>query len=231
MNALIQQESALIGSENAIAALEAQSSARLLVLSDSHGDLDTVRSIIMQFGAESDALIFCGDGFCDITACLEEAFRDEKLRKALPPVIAAVRGNGDADSYLLHSGEVDEDEEALLCRKILAPPRSEFTAAGRNILAVHGHRHGVDWGTETLLSAAHTMDADIVFFGHTHRVFCEEDGGTLILNPGSCSSPRDRLPPAFATVSFPGGSERFKVEFFGIHKGVFGSTDIRPLPV
>lgn len=230
MNALIQQDSALIGSENAIAALETQNSARLLVFSDSHGDLDTVRSIIMQFGAESDALIFCGDGFCDIAACLEEAFRDENLKEALPPVIAAVRGNGDADSYLLHSGE-DEDEEAAPCRKILAPLRLELTAAGRNILAVHGHRHGVDWGTETLLSAAQTMDADMVFFGHTHCVHREEEGGTLILNPGSCSSPRDRLPPAFATVSFPGGSERFKVEFFGIHRGVFGGTDIRPLPV
>jgi len=230
MNALIQQDSALIGSENAIAALETQNSARLLVFSDSHGDLDTVRSIIMQFGAESDALIFCGDGFCDITACLEEAFRDEKLRETLPPVIAAVRGNGDADSYAVNMDCGDEEEQEP-ARKITAPLRLELTAAGRNILAVHGHRHGVDWGTETLLSSAHTMDADMVFFGHTHRVFCEEDGGTLILNPGSCSSPRDRLPPAFATVSFPGGSERFKVEFFGIHRGVFGGTDIRPLPV
>lgn len=229
MNTLIQQESALIGSEKAIAALETQNSARLLVISDSHGDLDTVRDIIMQFGAESDALIFCGDGFCDIVACLEEAAQDEKLKEALPPVIAAVRGNGDADSYSLNAG--GDDGEDIPCRKIVAPPRLEFTAAGRNILAVHGHRHGVDWGTETLLSSAHTMDADMVFFGHTHCVFREEDGGTLILNPGSCSSPRDRLPPAFAAVSFPGGSERFKVEFFGIHRGVFGSTDIRPLPV
>lgn len=230
MNALIQQESALIGSEKAIASLETRNSARLLVLSDSHGDLDTVRSIIMQFGTESDAMIFCGDGFCDIAACLEEAARDEKLKEALPPVIAAVRGNGDADSYLLHNGEENQDEEAALC-KILAPPRLELTAAGRNILAVHGHRHGVDWGTETLLSSARTMDADMVFFGHTHCVHREEEGGTLILNPGSCSSPRDRLPPAFATVSFPGGRERFKVEFFGIYRGLFGSTDIRPLPV
>lgn len=229
MNTLIQQESALIGSEKAIAALETQSSARLLVLSDSHGDLDTVRSIIMQFGRDCDALIFCGDGFCDIAACLEEAAQDEKLKEALPPVIAAVRGNGDADSYPLNTG--GDDDEDIPCRKIVAPLRLEFTAAGRNILAVHGHRHGVDWGTETLLSSAHTMDADMVFFGHTHCVFREEDGGTLILNPGSCSSPRDRLPPAFAIVSFPGGSERFKVEFFGIHRGVFGSTDIRPLPV
>ena len=68
-----------------------------------------------------------------------------------------------------------------------------------------------------------------MFFGHTHRLFWEEHDGTLILNPGSCVNPRDRFPPSFAVVSFPGGRERFHIDFFEIREGLFGAIDILPL--
>lgn len=226
MNALVQLESSLIGCEEAVTELGKKTHARLLVLSDSHGGIDIVRHIVMQFGSDCDALVFCGDGFCDIAACLEEAARDEKLQEALPPVIAAVRGNGDADTYPV---KISEDEDEAVYRKIAAPVRLEFCTAGRNVLVVHGHRHGVDRGTETLLSSAYTMDADMVFFGHTHRLFWEEHAGALILNPGSCVNPRSRFPPSFALVGFPGDRERFTVEFFGIREGLFGSVNIEHL--
>ncbi|MGI5173001.1 YfcE family phosphodiesterase [Treponema sp. OMZ 840] len=228
MNSLIQQDSMLIGSADAVAELEKKTHARLLVFSDSHGAIDIVKKIIMQFGADADALVFCGDGFCDVAACIEEAFSDDKLKERLPPVIAAVRGNGDADSYVI-ANEDDAEEDSGVQKKVFSAQRLQFIAAGRNILVIHGHRHGVDWGTETLSSAAYTMDADIVFFGHTHRLFWEEHGGTLILNPGSCVNPRNRFPPSFALVSFPGDTERFSIEFFGIREGLFGSVDIMPL--
>ena len=55
MNALVQLESSLIGCEEAVAELEKKTHARLLVLSDSHGGIDIVRHIVMQFGSDCDA--------------------------------------------------------------------------------------------------------------------------------------------------------------------------------
>ena len=228
MNSLVQQDSMLIGSAEAVAELENRQHARLLVISDSHGAIDIVKQIILQCGTDTDALAFCGDGFCDIAACIEEADSDDKLKNALPPVIAAVRGNCDGDTYPI---TVKEDEERTFDahRKLTAPQWLRFSAAGRTVFVAHGHRHGVDLGTETLSSSAYTMDADLVFFGHTHRLFWEEHDGTLILNPGSCVNPRDRFPPSFAVVSFPGGRDRFHIDFFEIREGLFGAIDILPL--
>ena len=60
----------IIGSREAIAALENKDHARLLVLSDSHGRYGILESIIRRFGGECDALIFCGDGVSDIAQLL-----------------------------------------------------------------------------------------------------------------------------------------------------------------
>ena len=204
MNELIQQESMLICSQQDAAFLAKKERARLLVLSDSHGQSETVKKIIMLFGQQCDALVFCGDGFCDIAFCMEQALQDDKFKEMLPSVIAAVRGNGDADTYPIKTAESsEENEDEAVYRKVLLPQRLEFTAAGRNIL--------------------------VVFFGHTHRAFWEESGATLLLNPGSCSHSRSRLPPSFALVSFPGERERFNVEFFGIEEALFGNIQVVPL--
>lgn len=228
MNALVQQESTLIGSTNDILALEQKANAKLLILADSHGALNLVREILLRFGADADALIFCGDGFCDIVACIEEATFNEKLKKALPPVIISVRGNGDAESYPVKLHKTENDEEGVYTKLSLSI-RTSCVIAGKNVLVVHGNRHGVDMGTEILVSSAHTMDADMIFFAHTHRAYWEESGGTLILNPGSCSSPRTNLPPSFALVSFPEKQERFKVNYFGIEPTIFKSYKFVPL--
>ena len=109
MNALVQQECLLLGSEEAIEELENKESARLLVLADSHGEYKLVESIIKEFGPECDAVLFCGDGNEEFAACVENAIYDEDLKAALPPVLATVRGNCDEEAYFIRK----EDEENL----------------------------------------------------------------------------------------------------------------------
>ena len=77
MNSLTQIESNLIGSRQAILDLENKNSANILVISDTHGDYDVLCDIIEEFGVVSDALVFCGDGICDICTYLKEAYDDE----------------------------------------------------------------------------------------------------------------------------------------------------------
>lgn len=234
MNALIQQENGLIGSEEAIQALAEKAKARLLVVSDSHGEYEVFEKIVEDFGPDSDALVFCGDGACDILELLSEARENEKLRAAVPSVIAFARGNGDAPLYRI---AFDPEEEARtledpslppILKQLSVPDRVVFTAAGRSVFIVHGHHHNVDWGIDTLSMLAGTNDADLIFYGHTHRPYREEADGSLILNPGSCSRPRGTPFTSFASVAFPGSTERFETEYFTIDRNIFGMTTFTP---
>jgi putative phosphoesterase len=180
------------------------------VLSDSHGDAPLVRAIVEEFGPSSDALVFCGDGVEDLASTFAGPERE-----ALPPVIACVQGNGDAGEYAVPIGEREDGFEPEVFR-FAAPRTIVFKAAGRTVFAAHGHWHGVLTGQEMISRSAEIMDADMVFFGHTHRPFADDTGAALILNPGSCARPRGGMPPTFAVVSCPGVTERFGVQFFRI---------------
>ena len=99
-----QHKQNIIGSNDAIAALSQKDHARLLVLSDSHGNYAVFEKIIRDYGAKCDALIFCGDGVGDIARLLYAAKAEKKLMDCVPPVIAAVRGNCDPGTYPLDNG-------------------------------------------------------------------------------------------------------------------------------
>ena len=227
MNTLTVESSSIIGSKADLELLEEKKSGRILVLSDSHGDAELVRKIIVNFGIDCDALVFCGDGMWDIISFVREALYDSDLQAVLPPVVACARGNGDGDRYEM---DMTQDEETSQCyyHYFEVQPMVSFRIAGRTVVAVHGHRHGVDYGIDTLQSSGEMLDADLVFFGHTHRLFQEESGASLVLNLGSCSRPRGGFPPTFAVVSFPGGTERYRVEYFEIKRTLFGGTDFVP---
>lgn len=193
MNALVQHYSQLLGSDKDIEDLANAEKAKLLILSDSHGNNKVAESIIRGFGSDCQALIFTGDGIWDILNTIKTAAVDKALFCALPPVIGLVRGNGDYDTYTVFSNNDNIP--------IQIAETQYLTAASRKILFMHGHRHSVDFSTETLFKTATANNADFVFFGHTHRPYKREKNQILILNPGSCSRPRGGFPPTFAVVT------------------------------
>jgi putative phosphoesterase len=224
MNDLTQTESSLIGSEDAISRLESADKGRLLVVSDSHGNAEVLEEIVLEFGNECDALIFCGDGAGDLMELFAGARKNSRLAEALPPVIALVRGNGDgewhSDATAGRNGQTADVTPVTF--RIALRQRLLFKAAGKNVFMAHGNTHSIDSGIETLLAAGAIMDADMIFFGHTHQPFMRESNATLILNPGSCSRPRGGFPPSFAIVSFPGLAEQYEVCFYEIKNTMFG---------
>lgn len=227
MNSLTQLASNLIGSQEDIIALEEKSSANILVISDTHGDYDVLCDIIEEFGHISDALVFCGDGVCDICSYIQDAYVDESLQEHLPPVVAIAKGNGDSEKNQIIKPKTFETPAS---RKILTAPNTIlFTAAGRNIFAAHGHKYYVDYSLDSLAVTAKNLDADLIFYGHTHRPYWEETSGTLYLNPGSCSRPRGGSPASFAIVSFPGMQDRYDISFFGIRSELFGKFSFYPI--
>jgi putative phosphoesterase len=229
MNNLTQLDSTLVASPEAASALENAPRARLLVVSDSHGDSRVLEEIIRLFGEDCHALVHCGDGAGDLLPLFDLARRDNRFAALLPPVILAVRGNGDGDTYPLDYLGDRAGDAAPLRHRFTFLPRSHFRAAGKTIFVAHGNGLGVDYGTDQICSAAAVFGADIILHGHTHRHSRHTEGGVLILNPGSCRRPRDSHLPSFAVHTFPGTAEPYQVEFIEIHHHPVGPPTFAPM--
>lgn len=129
---------------------------RLLVTSDSHRAAGNLLDIVEMHRADSDLLIFLGDGESDL----------ENVRLLYPDIrILQVAGNCDWGSDL--------------------PAYSYAQAAGKTILYTHGHPFHVKNGLVELEHAARAANADICLFGHTHGQYTDHKDGLYIMNPGA----------------------------------------------
>ena len=180
----------IFGSKKDIENLSKKDSARLLVVSDCHGSSDILESIIRQFGKECDALLFCGDGIVDLLNIIICAKKDRQLRSLIPSVIAFVRGNCDPDTYPISRN-----------RTIKLPEKQVLCVNHQNIMIVHGHREGVDFGMENLAFEMQLSDCKTAFYGHTHIAKENKLDDYTIINPGSCARPRGGQPESFAIIT------------------------------
>lgn len=131
---------------------------KILVLSDSHGSVDT-----MYAAAERErpqAIIHLGDMWAD----------GQALHRALPEIpLYQVEGNCDRHSWEpYHDTTIVRSFEGVVC------------------YMTHGHLHSVKTGLLRLSLAASEAGASVVLFGHTHRSLCLEQEGMLLVNPGAC---------------------------------------------
>ncbi|QSX05071.1 metallophosphoesterase [Sedimentibacter sp. zth1] len=133
---------------------------RILVLSDTHGNMDyTFLNKIKKHG-KFDMLVHCGDCCKDVKSILKETNIDE---------------------YINVNGNCDIHNEANDSEKIIVD--------GKNIIITHGHIFGVKKNLEELKNYAEGENADIVFFGHTHKSFSQYFNNILYFNPGSACLP------------------------------------------
>lgn len=130
---------------------------RILVVSDTHGDLRTLmKAVNAQPSAE--IIIHCGDGDEQVQY-LKDTIKDK--------MIVGVRGNCDWCSSL--------------------PSKEILSVCGKKIFITHGHLYNAKVGLYTIMCAAREEKADILLFGHTHNAMtCYEDN-LYVMNPGSCS--------------------------------------------
>ena len=134
---------------------------RITVISDSHRNTNAIRKIL---NAENggDTVFFLGD----VTADIEEVMHEYPNK-----TFNIVSGNCDFFSAYPASGVSNAD--------------------GHNIFYTHGHTLSVKYGTERLIAAARERNGDIALYGHTHISKILSEDGVYVVNPGSCSSPRE----------------------------------------
>jgi putative phosphoesterase len=177
---------------------------KILVVSDSHGDIRYLARALKQFVGKVDLIAHLGDGPDDLWPAAEAA--GVRL-----PRTEAVRGNCDGGDPGLW-------------------PRRLIGTSEKPILLLHGHSEGASEGMGRVVDAAQQSGAKLVLFGHTHRIFMEEYRGVLALNPGSISRPRDRPRPSFAVVDAPEDPDTwFDVKFYEVGAGSGRVREIFPL--
>ena len=98
---------------------------------------------------------------------LGDCTEDTAALRELGKPLFQVRGNNDYDS--------------------LFPLERTVSLAGKRIYMTHGHRQKVYWNTDVLYYTAAQEQADAALFGHTHVPYLENEGGIIIMNPGSIS--------------------------------------------
>ena len=202
MITLKQTERCLLGAKRDIDSLAEKESARILILSDSHGQRELFRLIVEKAGPSCDALVFCGDGAGDFVSCMDDAANDEAFAELVPPVAAFVEGNGDADRFPVRFNPAGKKSSDVFYELII-PKRQILQAAGHVIYAVHGHEQGAYYGTDALERECEAAGADIALYGHTH-IAAEIRRSVYIVNPGSISYPRSLTPPSFAVLELDG---------------------------
>lgn len=134
---------------------------KLLILSDSHGDISTLESILKK-EKNIDAVIHLGDGGTNMWDIRE-------LTQSVP--VYQCQGNCDSSLYNFS-------------------PELNFTSGSKKIMACHGHRYNVKSGLNTIYFAAKEKGADICLYGHTHIPNNEYYAGIHLFNPGAVKDGR-----------------------------------------
>jgi len=127
--------------------------------------------------------------------------------------LQALREAGQVD-LILHAGDHYRDGLRLAaetglpvkavrgnCDYIGEGPAEELLElVGRRILLAHGHIGGPKHWHSKLLARAGEYGAQTIVFGHTHVAKIVNEGGVLLFNPGSITTPRDQERPSYGIL-------------------------------
>ena len=148
---------------------------RIGLVSDSHGNKGSLSKAVKVMGA------------VDLIFHLGDYYEDGLYLKTLTSApVHIVRGNMDFFS------EGGHDEILTV-------------VDGFKIFACHGHRYGVKDSLQALYYKGKEKKARIVLYGHTHSPYLDDDGGMLIMNPGTVGAPRMNGYPSYGIIELNKG--------------------------
>jgi putative phosphoesterase len=138
-----------------------------------------------------------------------------------PVIDRIIAWNQDAD-YYLSLGDTELDVDYLMHRDIVMIKGNYRQDAGFvferdlvvedvKILLTHGHLYNVHRGLKKLFKHASSHDYQLVLYGHTHIIDQTKIGTVQFLNPGSCSQPRNTLPPTYMVITIHQSDIKWKI--------------------
>jgi len=119
-----------------------------------------------------------------------------------------VNANPDADIFL-HCGDIELPPDYFPQFVVVGgnndyfgeyPDEKVITVGKHKILMTHSHQYLFHTRVEQLVKKAKRLGCSIVCFGHTHVFLYSQVEDVHVLNPGSCSYPRDMKGPCYAVI-------------------------------
>ena len=163
------------------------------LFSDVHASVSPVREALSLFQRAGVDRVLCAGDIAGYHAEVEET-----VALLVDNDVQAVRGNHDL-RYLDRSGEHAEGPVAAYFRQL--PAVIDIEIAGRRVYMVHAEPPDAcegggirlldqDGGVRPERAALWTRqladwESDVLVVGHSHQVFAEWLGNTLVVNPGS----------------------------------------------
>ncbi len=164
------------------------------LISDVHATPGPVAEALAIFAREGVSQVFCAG---DIAGYRDELA--ETVALLTGHGVRSVLGNHDLQ-YLDHQDDGEGDPAVAYFNQLPASIDTEI--AGKRLYVVHAHppdachggiklrnRDGIvqadrvaDWAEQL-----QSFEPDVLVVGHTHQVFAEQVGNTLVVNPGSAA--------------------------------------------
>ncbi len=144
---------------------------KILVFSDSHGNLSNLELILTQYRENTEYVIHLGDYDSDISE-MKTPFPNYK--------------------YINISGNCDWGN--------FTPSEKFFSLRGKNFFITHGHKYRVKLDLIKLSYSAEEKNADICLFGHTHVPMLTQLNNIIYMNPGSVSNLRGGTSYTYGTI-------------------------------
>lgn len=156
---------------------------RIGIVSDTHGSLTAFKKALEALGP-CDFILHAGD-------ILYHGPRNP-LPEGYDPRELAQTINRLEIPFIAAAGNCDAPIDQVLIDFPIQAPYALFCTEKLRVLINHGHEKSV----EELVDLASKWRMDILVTGHTHVKRLERKNGLLIVNPGSCSLPKDGIPSA-----------------------------------
>ena len=123
--------------------------------------------------------------------------------------------NEDAD-YIISLGDAEVTEKFLVDHDIVMIKgnssrdpgfvyESDLLVEGKKLFLTHGHKYKVGKGIDRLVKRVAHGEYDLALYGHTHVAAIDQIMKIDFINPGSCASPRNSLPPTYLIINIQEG--------------------------
>ena len=157
---------------------------KLLIASDIHGDLDSMKAVISAYQREgADKLILLGD-------LLYHGPRNDLPSTYAPKEVINLLNEMRAN-ILTVRGNCDTEVDQMVLNFPILADYIYLSADGLSIFATHGHHHNTT-------TPPPLREGEILLHGHTHVLKIEEFGcGNWYINPGSAALPKENNPRTY----------------------------------
>ena len=178
---------------------------KLVIASDIHGSAEYCGKLVEAYKNEkADRLVLLGDVlYHGPRNDLPFGYEPKKVIAMLNPL---------AEEILCVNGNCDAEVDQMVLDFILQPGYIELEDNGKTLYFTHGH-HLDD-------APLPAKNGDVVFYGHTHVPDFSVKDGTVYINPGSVSIPKNGSQRGYITY------ENGKVTFKNLEGTVYNEYNV-----